>query len=254
MKSLAGLAIALFGLLLCSLDARAQVISSQAEGICNGAIRSDPPARIEACRAVVAEFQINDYFRAENFGNLGAAYARNGEYDKAISSYSDGIRAIRDHREPEFRKLSDFIRHNRAAVYTSTGNYETALDEFNELLSRNQDDYRSYNSRCWLRVVQGKELELALADCNKALELKPERPDYRDSRGFVFFRMGKYDSAIVDFNAVLERDPKLAESLYIRGLAKLKSGDAAGGASDIAAAKAIKPKVAETYAGYGVAP
>jgi tetratricopeptide (TPR) repeat protein len=100
----------------------------------------------------------------------------------------------------------------------------------------------------------GTQREEALADCNKALELKPGTTDPLETRGFLYYRTGNYAGAIADATAALAIDPKDVDALYIRGLAKKKSADAKGGNADIAAANAIDKKIAKTYAGYGVKP
>jgi len=74
------------------------------------------------------------------------------------------------------------------------------------------------------RAIVG-ELQVALADCNEALRLKPDVDATLDSRGLTYLKMGQWDSAIDDYSSALRFDPKLASSLYGRGLAKLKKGD-----------------------------
>ena len=43
--------------------------------------------------------------------------------------------------------------------------------------------------------------------------------------GFVYLKMGQFDTAIDDYSSALGFDPKLATALYGRGLAKRKKGD-----------------------------
>jgi len=91
------------------------------------------------------------------------------------------------------------------------------------------------------RAIVG-ELQVALADCNEALRLKPDVAATLDSRGLTYLKMGQWDSAIDDYSSALRFDPKLASSLYGRGLAKLKKGDVTGGNADIAAAEGNRGK------------
>ena len=86
------------------------------------------------------------------------------------------------------------------------------------------------------------------------MRLRPDDAKTLHLRGFVYFRMGRYDEAIADFDKRLSRDPKSADSLYLRGLAKRMRPDIAGSDADIAAAKTIDPKVAQRYASYAVRP
>lgn len=101
------------------------------------------------------------------------------------------------------------------------------------------------------RAILGR-LKDALADCNRALELKPGDADALDTRGFTYLKMKSYDAAIANYNAALKAKPKLAPSLYGRGGAKLAKGNAASGGADIAAARKIDPGVADELARYGI--
>jgi tetratricopeptide (TPR) repeat protein len=112
----------------------------------------------------------------------------------------------------------------------------------------------AFNNRCWARAQTGQALELALADCNQALQLLPNRASFLDTRALVNFRLGRFDKAIADASAALATEPTYESSLYVRGAARRRLGDRAGGDADIAAAKMISQTVAAEYAGYGVAP
>jgi tetratricopeptide (TPR) repeat protein len=106
--------------------------------------------------------------------------------------------------------------------------------------------------RCLLRGVVNRDLNSALASCNRAITEDPKDPDPLDSRGFVHFRLGEFAAARADYDAALALAPKSAGALFMRGILKQRDGDAAGGAADIAAAKAVDANIAAEYAGYGV--
>ncbi len=50
------------------------------------------------------------------------------------------------------------------------------------------------------------EYDLAISDCNKALEINPRLVDAYICRGLVYDRKGKYDQAISDYTKSLEID------------------------------------------------
>ena len=74
-----------------------------------------------------------------------------------------------------------------------------------------------------------------------------------DSRGLVYFRLGRMEEALADFDAALDQTPDLAASLFMRGVIRKQTG-AAGGDADLAAARMIWPRVDEDYARYGIKP
>ncbi|MGB9019505.1 MAG: tetratricopeptide repeat protein [Pseudolabrys sp.] len=67
------------------------------------------------------------------------------------------------------------------------------------------------------------DLKPALADCNKSLSLQPNDVATFDSRGLIYLKMGRFDSAIEDYSSALRIEPKLASAFYGR---RIKKGDA----------------------------
>jgi tetratricopeptide (TPR) repeat protein len=97
------------------------------------------------------------------------------------------------------------------------------------------------NGRCWARALAGRDLPLALKDCDAALH-RDKSASYFDSRGMVELRMGEYDRAIADYDQALALAPKMPWSLYGRGLAKHHMNDASA-QSDLDAAIAMDPQL-----------
>jgi tetratricopeptide (TPR) repeat protein len=133
------------------------------------------------------------------------------------------------------------------------------LDQWIPLHPDDRDLPDAFNSRCWARALVGRNgdsalLDAAIKDCNAALRSQPELPNYLDSRGLVYLRMGKWDLAIADYDAALAGNPKQAWSLYGRGIARIRKGSKADGQADIDAASAIDAHVAEDAGYYGIAP
>ena len=58
------------------------------------------------------------------------------------------------------------------------------------------------------------------------LSLQPNDAATFDSRGLIYLKMGRFDSAIEDYSSALRIEPKLASAFYGRGLARIKKGDA----------------------------
>lgn len=146
-----------------------------------------------------------------------------------------------------------WAHEERAEVLAQLQRYDEALKEMNLLLGKKPKDPVWLNDRCWYRAIAGKELAIALADCDASLKMK-EVPAVRDSRGLVNLRLGKFDAAMADYDKALAEKPNQPSSLYGRGIAKLKKGAVIDGKADITAALAIDPKVEKQFAGYGVTP
>jgi tetratricopeptide (TPR) repeat protein len=131
---------------------------------------------------------------------------------------------------------------------------EQAMAMLDEIVRKTPKDPNTLNGACWARATLNRQLDVALDDCNQALDMQPKWAWILDSRCLVRYRRAEFGLAAGDCDAAIKLEPRMPSSLYVRGLVNIRMGYANLGNADIAAAKAIDPKIAETYAGYGVTP
>jgi tetratricopeptide (TPR) repeat protein len=135
-------------------------------------------------------------------------------------------------------------RFQVAAIWDQLDQFGKAIADYDLWIAAHPDDSRqplALNGRCWVRALAGRDLPLALKDCNSALR-RSKSASFYDSRGLVELRMGQYDRAIDDYNAALQITPNIAWSVYGRGLAKRHTNDPSSQA-DLNAAVAIDPSL-----------
>lgn len=147
------------------------------------------------------------------------------------------------------------IRLQIAQIYERADMLDAALGQYDIWIQTHDEDGRmsiALNSRCWIKALQGRDLDAALGDCNRAARLSPKTANVLDSRGLVRLRRGEFEKAVSDYDAALAIRPNIAWSLYGRGLAKLGLGAKAEGEADIAAARALAPNLPDRAKGYGV--
>jgi tetratricopeptide (TPR) repeat protein len=108
-----------------------------------------------------------------------------------------------------------------------------------------------YGQRCWIRAVLNAQLDRAMADCEQALQGKPDDPELLRNKGFVLFRLGKYQEALVLYDASLQAKQDDAYGLFLRGALKQKLGDTTAEA-DIKAATALNFKIVAIFKNYSV--
>ena len=136
------------------------------------------------------------------------------------------------------------------------GDYAGAIAQLDQWIAANPKSSRlgeALNSRCWARALGNVQLQEALADCNRAVQLTNRDPNVLDSRGLVHVRLGQYDAAVADYDAVLRLEPKSAWSLYGRGIAKRRKGLTAEGDADLKAAADIAPRLPDEAKRLGLA-
>lgn len=203
----------------------------------------------------------------ENWGDTSAEYfyialadERRGKYKQAQAEFFHQI---------AIRLSDDRLWRHFVEVSGKLGDPPgIAMAILDQLEKKYPNDLDTKAASCWVRATFGDRLDTAIADCDAALRIKPDDPQYLNARCFVHFRRGEYPLAIEDCGRAAPLFPKGrtfttvssntqrtgADPLYIRGLTHLRMGHVELGDADIAAAKAIDPKIADRYAGYGVTP
>jgi tetratricopeptide (TPR) repeat protein len=174
----------------------------------------------------------------------GGLYAVNGQPDLAIRDLDAAI-ALQANDPLSF--------YNRGYAYFTKRDYKMAILDYGTAIELDPNMGLAYTNRCLTRTIVGQDLVAALEDCDKALKLKPYNLDVRETRGFIYLKLGDPAIAIVEYNAALEVDPNRALALYGRGLARIRMGRVTDGRADQAAARVLDPAVEQQFSLYGVA-
>ncbi len=110
----------------------------------------------------------------------------------------------------------------------------------------------SYLRRGLARQARGN-VSGALADFNRALELKPTLAPANYYGGHLLYERGDYKAAIGDYDRLVELDPRNPAAYYNRGVARLALRDWAGAAGDMTGAISLDARHARAYYVRGVA-
>ncbi|MCC7049681.1 MAG: tetratricopeptide repeat protein [Alphaproteobacteria bacterium] len=143
--------------------------------------------------------------------------------------------------------------NNRGVAFGQSGEFKTAIKDFDQAIGLKPDDPSLLNNRCFFLAAMG-DTARAIPDCDRALRLKEPDPPTLDSRGYAHLRAGDIDRAIRDYTAALAIDPLYASSLWGRGVARQRKGDDARAAEDFAKAREANPEIEKQMAGFGLAP
>jgi tetratricopeptide (TPR) repeat protein len=136
--------------------------------------------------------------------------------------------------------------NNRGVARRLQGEYDLALQDYNEAIRLNPTSAAQFNNRGVIYRIKGN-YDQAIADYSQAIALRNEYPVAFYNRALAYADKGAFDSALADFAVVLRFDARNALALYARGLMLLKNGDAEVGRRDIDAAKNINPGIADQY-------
>ncbi|MBI2735112.1 MAG: tetratricopeptide repeat protein [Rhodospirillales bacterium] len=174
--------------------------------------------------------------------NLAAIRATQGQYGAAVELLDRAI-AIDPRNQLAF--------YNRGYAEFALKQYDKAIADYSAAIAIDPNMGLAYNNRALNRAIAGSDLVAALADSDQALKLLPLNLEVRDTRGFIYLKLGDPALALNEYNAALTIDPNRALSLYGRGLARIRMGDA-NGKGDQEAAATINPEVANDFSIYGL--
>jgi len=103
----------------------------------------------------------------------------------------------------------------RGLAYQQKKNYDRAITDFTTALKledpNDPKNERIYNVRGY-SYLEKRDYDKALADFNKAVQLAPNKANPYDSRGEAYFIMGDYDKAIADYSKALRLDPDMVSA------------------------------------------
>ena len=152
--------------------------------------------------------------------NRGNSYYQKGNYNQAISDYTDAIR-----HNPSFARAYD----NRGVVYLRMGNYDQAIQNYNEAIRLDPGNALTYNNRGSAYDNRGDhggaiaDYDRAIADFTQAIRLDtlegPRKAWPFNNRGNTHRAKGQYDRAIADFDQAIRLNPDYAIAFNNRGLA-----------------------------------
>jgi tetratricopeptide (TPR) repeat protein len=136
---------------------------------------------------------------------------------------------------------------NRGVAYKLKGQYDQALQDYEQAMRLNPNNANAYNNRGIIYRIKG-EYDRAIADYDEAIWLKNgDFPAAYYNRALAYADKGEYEQSLTDFDVVMRFDPKNALALYARGLTLLKKGDTVAGKAEISAAKEINPNIAGQF-------
>ena len=114
------------------------------------------------------------------------------------------------------------------------------------------EDAVGYSRRAFARIQEG-DLDGAIADGTKAIELDPGLSAGYFNRAVARSRQGDQDGAIADYSKVIELDPKSPFAHFNRGTARYQKGDNEGAIADFTKAIEIDSEKSAAYMNRGIA-
>lgn len=164
-------------------------------------LEGPPETALTACQPL-AEGRL---LEGEELAKVQLKYAKalreNRQPDKALTNYTQAL-AIEQSAE---------AYHGRAIAYYDQGQFEPAIKDLDEVISREARNAEAHNDRAWIRFQAG-DPRMALRDANRAVELTGSKGNFWDTRGHIHEALSDRDAAIRDFRKALSLNSKLQSS------------------------------------------
>jgi signal peptidase I len=160
------------------------------------------------------------------------------EFNDAILGCSNIITA--GHKN---RATIAFAYQNRGIAYAHKGDLDHAIADETKAIELKPDYWAAYYERGSDYHAKNSRggVDHAIADETKAIELKPQFAEAYWIRGIAYFDKADYDLAIVDETKAIELKPDDGNAYYSRGVVYAAKGDLAKALTDFRAAAQLIP-------------
>lgn len=184
------------------------------------------------------------YASARALGGLGETYRRQGEFDRAIQAFEQGIHLRPDngwmqaglgetYRQRASSKCDRAPRGDGRALGSCSDDFVAGIEALDRAIALDPQDAWSLASRGEsyrqlagvTDLLEGPQnagiseryLEQAIKDLDRAIALRDDYPWARLCRGHLRKRLKDYDAALVDYQALVDQRPDNALFLAARG-------------------------------------
>jgi len=132
---------------------------------------------------------------------------------------------------------------NRGIEKAKNGDLDGALADFNRAIELNPKDDAAYHNRAQAKRLK-KDAGGAIADYTRAIELGSKNPAAYNNRGNARAQNNDRDGAIADYTHAIELKPDYARAYYNRAVTRRAKGDATGAEADFKTAEKLDPELA----------
>jgi len=133
---------------------------------------------------------------------------------------------------------ADYI-FNAALQLYQMGNFRGAINNINYSIQLDSLNSEYYYNRGVILYEQFNQLDSAIMDLTKTIELDPSDWRAYQNRGYYNYLLEKYDIALPDINKVIDIKPDFSNAYLLRGMIKEKLNDNDGACLDLRKADSL---------------
>lgn len=125
------------------------------------------------------------------------------ESDAAKKTAEELLRAVVKNNPNDTQSL-----YSLAVLLSMTGRSDEAADIYRKLLTIEPENIVAINNLAWILCENQAQPQQALELAQKGLKQSPDYIDLIDTRGMIYFRLGKFQEAVQDFSRCVELYPE----------------------------------------------
>ena len=149
--------------------------------------------------------------------------------DLAAANHSEAKKTAENILRMVLEKDADCAEamNSLAMLLQITGRFEESAQLYQKIIALQPDNVIAINNLAWILCEEQGKFEQALELAHRGLKISPDYIDLIDTRGVVYYQLGKFDRAVQDFTRCLKlypdgESPATASYLHLgRALAKL---------------------------------
>lgn len=140
----------------------------------------------------------------------------------------------------------------RGIAFAKKGEINRAIADYDKAIELSPKNAIAYNNRGYAYNELG-QYDRAIADFDQAIDFDPKSSTAYNNRGYAYFNKGAFDRAVADYDQAIKLDPRYAKAYRNRAMALMKKRDYARAIADFDQAIQLNPSDAIAYHNRGVA-
>jgi tetratricopeptide (TPR) repeat protein len=145
---------------------------------------------------------------------------------------------------------ASFASFTRGDANKNQGNWDQAIDDYNEAIKIDPNSELAYNNRGLANYYKGS-YDRAIADFNEALRLKSDYAEAYNNRGRAYYAKNDYDKAFADYTQAITLNSQFPFAYNNRAYVYLARKDYDSAFADVHSAMKLMPREATWYATRG---
>ncbi len=182
---------------------------------------------------------------------LGLTFSSQEKYEKSINVIEEAVNYLPTGIEPIDGASAAYF-YLGWLYQVSTNNLNQAIADYSKAIELDPNAANVYNNR-GVAYYALDEYDLAVADYSKAIELDPNAANVYNNRGVAYYALDEYDLAVADYSKAIELDPNYAYGYYNRGVAYYALAEYDLAVADYSQAIELDPNYAYSYYNRGAA-